>query len=343
MDKRRTRAQILSAIRCFFESCGFIETDTPSLVYSPGMEPHIRPISVLIDFGQQAPFLPTSPEFAMKRLLANGYERIFQICKAYRFEPKSSTHNPEFAMLEWYRAHAGYESIMDDTEELFVAIAKKLYGSTRFETPAYGVQDVSRPWLRFTIEECFRRFAGLELTSLLKAEPLARACIERGWAGPEALSAKELDRPGAWDDLFFRVMLNGVEPELAKLGRPVILYQYPESQAALSNLVTDARGLRWAKRFEVYAGGLELGNAFDELADAREQRRRFEKDMALRQALYGESFPPNPIDEDFLRDLERMPPSGGIAMGVDRIVMYFTGATEISEVLWLASYWPSKS
>jgi lysyl-tRNA synthetase class 2 len=274
----------------------------------------------------------------MKRLLAQGFERLFQVCKAYRFEPKSQTHNPEFTILEWYRANSGFEAIMDDVENLFVAIGNRVHGSSQFETEAYGKQDVSRPWLRLSVEECFRRFAGLELSSLLTPEKLVRACVEKGYVGADALHGEALAQPGVWDDLFFRVMMNDVEPGLAKLGRPVIVHLYPESQAALSNIHTDSRGLRWAKRFEVYAGGLELGNAFDELTDPVLQRKRFEKDMELRNRLYGDSFPVNPIDEEFLAALKKMPASGGIAMGVDRIAMYFSGAREISEVLWLPSY-----
>lgn len=323
MDIRRTRSEIISAIRQFFALRGFLETDTPSLVVSPGMEPHIRPIEIRGAAVGSRVFLPTSPEFAMKRLLAQGYERIFQICKAYRLEPLSQTHNPEFTILEWYRTRQGYEAIMTDVEDLFVAIAACVPGAP----------DVSGPWPRLTVEECFRRFAGLELSHLLLAEPLLKVCQERGWIGREALMPH-------WDDLFFLVMMNAVEPGLAKLGKPAIVYLYPESQAALSNLVTDSRGLKWAKRFEVYAGGFELGNAFDELVDPVAQRQRFEKDMALRKKLYGDGFPPNPIDEEFLAALSAMPPSGGIAMGVDRIVMYFTGATDIKDVLWVPSYWP---
>jgi lysyl-tRNA synthetase class 2 len=314
MDFLIARAKLIQAIRTFFTAQDFLETDTPSLVLSPGMEPHIRPLKV----ENTGAFLPTSPEFAMKRLLARGYDRIFQVCKAYRAEPLSTTHNPEFTILEWYRAHSGYEAIMNDVEDLFVALAQAQWGTAKFETQAYGIQDVSRPWPRFTVEECFRKFAGIELTEL-RVSP-----------GVE---------PGAWDDQFFRIMLNDVEPALAKLGKPCIIYQYPESQAALSNIITDARGFRWGKRFEVYAGGLELGNAFDELADPIEQRRRFEKDMKLRTEIYGDQFPPNPIDEAFLKALSLMPPSGGIAMGVDRLVMYFTGATDIGQVLWLPSQW----
>lgn len=338
MDSNRqkliARAEVIRGIREYFTSQGFIETDTPSLVLSPGMETHIRPIQV--EGGRS--FLPTSPEFAMKRLLARGYHKIFQICKAYRLEPKSTTHNPEFTMLEWYRGNSGYEAIMDDVEEMFVAIAKRVHGSTRFSTEAFGEQDVSRPWPRFTIEECFRKFVGLELTELLEVKSIAQACVEKGFAGKDALAPESVSAPGAWDDFFFRIMMNGVEPALEKLGRPAIVCLYPKSQAALSNLYEDERGHVWAKRFEVYAGGLELGNAFDELVDAAEQRRRFEKDMKLRYEIYGDEFAASPIDEHFLRELSQMPPSGGIAMGVDRIAMYFAGAQSIEEVLWLPSH-----
>ncbi|MBI2606025.1 MAG: EF-P lysine aminoacylase GenX [Deltaproteobacteria bacterium] len=335
-ERACARAAIIAEIRRFFAELEFLETDTPALVFSPGLEPHIRPMRI----GNA--FLHTSPEFAMKKILARGFERIFQICRCYRLEPKSATHMPEFTMLEWYRAQknsqAGFETIMNDAEALFESLARKLFGATAFETEARGRQDVARPWPRFTIEECFREFAGLELTQHLKTEDLAWLCVERGWTSKDALTHASLTRPGAWDDLFYLVMLNGVEPALAKLGKPAIVYLYPESQAALANLTTDSRGFRWAKRFEIYAGGLELANAFDELTDAQTQRARFEKDMALRRALYGDAFPQSPIDEEFLAALASMPPSAGIALGVDRLAMYFTGATDIREVLWQEPY-----
>lgn len=329
-DKLVLRANIIQAIREYFTGVGFIETDTPSFVYSPGMEPHIRPIRV----EGEAAFLPTSPEFAMKRILARGYDKIFQICKAYRYEPKSSTHNPEFAILEWYRSHAGYEEIMNDVEALFEFICKRVYCSNHFETLVYGAQNLSRPWVRKTVSECFFEFAKIDL---------GRAVGDRSYLWNECSRLKLVDgkddHAEAWDDLFFRVMMNIVEPALAQLGRPAIIYKYPPSQAALSNVFTDEHGQVWAKRFEVYAGGLELGNAFDELVNPNEQRVRFEKDMALRKQLYGDLYPISPIDEEFLKALSQMPASGGIAMGVDRLVMYFTGAKNIDDVLWLPSYW----
>jgi lysyl-tRNA synthetase class 2 len=272
------------------------------------MEPHIRPIPVE---GRRS-FLPTSPEFAMKRLLSQGFSKIFQVCRAYRLEPLSSTHNPEFTILEWYRAQAGWHEIMNDVERLFRSMDRAL--GTDLVGPG--------PLPRLSVEECFSRFADRDLVVMLPADDASDLARER------------------FNDEFFKIFMDEVEPGLRDLGRPVIVHSYPWFQAALSNLYTDHRGLRWAKRFEVYAGGLELGNAFDELTDAAEQRRRFEKDMALRAHLYGAGFPPNPMDEEFLAAVAKLPPCGGIAMGVDRMVMYFTGAKSIDEVLWLPSHWP---
>lgn len=338
----KNRAAILKSIREFFWNEGFLETDTPALVYSPGMEPHIRPIQV------GSSFLQTSPEFAMKKILASGAgtEKIFQICKCYRSEPKSSTHHPEFTMIEWYRANSTYEDIMNDCEKLFESIAFSIYGKTKFKTVTGIARDVSGPWERISIQECFTRFADLNLLEFINpiggTEKLTRACLDHGWITDHYVDSNK-NKPGFWDDLFFLVMMNKVEPAVAALGKPVILYHYPESQAALSNLETDASGIRWAKRFELYAGGFELANAFDELTDAEKQRERFERDMKLRAEIYNFSgsenqMPIAPIDEEFLAALTACPPSGGIALGVDRLVQYFLGVDDIKEVLWQESH-----
>jgi lysyl-tRNA synthetase class 2 len=313
-DYRVLRAQIIWAIRQYFYGCGFIECDTPTLVPSPGMEPHIRPMVVAPyglpqqQSGSHAPvFLPTSPEFAMKKLLAQGYGRIFQICRAYRHEPISTTHNPEFAILEWYRSPGNYEEIMSDVEWLFDYV----------QTHVAGVLPKQK-FLRISVKDAFKQYAHTDLVPMLKA-----------------LKGKSPLEVEAFNDWFFKIMMDQVEPGLQKQNRPVILYGYPDFQAALANVTEpDTDGLCWAKRFEVYAGGFELANAFDELVDAKEQRRRFEKDMALRKSLYGDDFPPSPTDEELLAALALIPTAGGIALGVDRLVMYLTGATNIKQVLW---------
>jgi len=330
LDPRRRRGvamrtRVESAIREYFLARDFLETRTPLLVPSPGMEPHIRPFKI----EGRPSYLPTSPEFAMKRLLAGGLERIFQICPAFRDEPESVTHHPEFTMLEWYRAYAGYEDIMRDTEELFDFVARKIHG--RPVIPFQGREiSVAAPWPRLRVRDLFKDLCGIELTEVKDATRFAELCRERG------LSADPSRED--WDDLYFKIWLNLIEPRLPA-DRAVFVTRYPASQAALSVIDSDPDGSRWARRFEAYAGGLELGNAFEELTDPTEQRKRFEKDMELRERLYGASFPKSPMDEGFLHALtEGMPPAGGIAMGVDRIVMLLADEPDIRYTQWLETH-----
>ncbi len=336
LDPRRLRAadmrtQVEGAIREFFRSRDFRETRTPLLVPCPGMEPHIRPYRAepaAEGSAQKSVYLPTSPEFAMKRLLAGGLERIFQLCPAFRDEPNSVTHHPEFTILEWYRAFAGYEEIMRDTEELFEFIARRVHGRPSLTYQGQEI-DVSAPWPRLRVRDLFREIAGIDLVACSTRESLARECERLGLGAPA--------EDETWDDVYFRIWLNLIEPRLPA-GRAVFVTRYPASQAALSVIDSDPDGSRWARRFEAYAGGLELGNAFEELTDPEEQRRRFTKDMELRARTYGPGFPVNPLDESFLGALaEGIPPSGGIAMGVDRMVMLFADEPEIDYTVWLSA------
>ncbi|MCM2323217.1 MAG: EF-P lysine aminoacylase EpmA [Oligoflexia bacterium] len=331
LHAQRIRAQVEQGVRDFFVSRGFLETHTPLLVPCPGMEPHIRPFRVhsASDATEvRDAYLPTSPEFAMKRLLVGGLERIFQLCPSFRDEPNSTTHHPEFTMLEWYRAYAGYEDIMRDTEELLAFIAVRLFGKPSLVFQNREIS-VAPPWPRLRVRDLFSELAGIDLTAKSTREDLAGECRRLG------LPANPLEED--WDDLYFKIWLNVIEPRLPA-DRAVFVTRYPASQAALSVIDTDADGSRWARRFEAYAGGLELGNAFEELTDPVEQRRRFEKDMALRERVYGPSFPKNPLDEGFLEALtEGMPPSGGIAVGVDRLVMLFADEADIDRTIWMPS------
>jgi len=330
LDPRRLKAiqvrtQVEHAIREFFHSRQFRETRTPLLVPCPGMEPHIRPF--VLNRGDQAPvFLPTSPEFAMKRLLVGGLERIFQICSAFRDEPNSITHNPEFTILEWYRAYAGYEDIMCDTEALFAFIATQLFGKPSLFFEGREIS-VATPWPRLRVRDLFQEKVGIDLTQCATAQDLARECVRLQL--PVDLENEN------WDDLYFKIWLNHIEPNLPQ-NQAVFVTRYPASQAALSVIDEDPDGSRWARRFEAYTGGLELGNAFEELTDPHEQRKRFIEDMDLREKVYGPSFTKNPLDEGFLEALsEGMPPSGGIAMGVDRMVMLFANEPDISYTYWM--------
>jgi lysyl-tRNA synthetase class 2 len=297
LDRLEARGRIERAIRERFARWGFTEVSTPCRVRCPGLEPHLVPFEAPPDR-----HLATSPELHLKRLLAAGFDRIFEITPAFRNDEGGPWHMTEFTMLEWYRAHEGLDAIVSDVERLLRAAAD---ASGRGRRPR-GC-DLSLPAERLTVRQAFLRHAGLDLATVRERDALARALCARG-----------LEAPGDedWDDLFFRLMLERVEPHLGR-ERVTVLEEYPASQAALARVREDPV---WpvALRLEVYAGGLELGNAFDELTDPREQRRRHESDRRLRQRL---GRPAPPLDEAFLAALASgHPPAAGIAVGLDRLV-----------------------
>lgn len=319
----KVRAHVESGIRRFFFAQQFQETRTPLLVPCPGMETHIRPVST-----SRGAYLPTSPEFAMKRLLVGGLPKIFQLCPAFRDEPHSPHHSPEFTMLEWYRANAGYLDVMADTEKLVESLARDLHGEPVLNYQGRRI-DVRAPWPRLRVRDLFLEH-GVDLTKVVDAGGMRAECIRLG-IDPGQPQGK------TWDDYSFLIWLNLIEPGLPA-DRAVFVTLYPPSQAALAVTQTDPDGTRWARRFEAYAGGLELCNGFEELTDPVEQRRRFEADMNEREATYGASFPRTPIDEGFIAALEEgMPPAGGNALGVDRLVMLLANEPELDYTLWLPS------
>ena len=317
------RARVIAAVRRFFAEAGFVEVETPALQVSPGLEPHLDAFETTLrepfhDGGERTVYLHTSPEFAMKKLLAAGEERVFQIARCYRNQERSATHHPEFTMLEWYRAGATYRALMTDCERLLAACATGLRGGGR-------TADTAAPWTRVTVAEAFERHAGIDLLALMDddVEPGPGPLIEAARA--IGVWANDRDR---WEDAFFRVFLAVVEPELG-IGAPTILYDYPAPMAALSRL---RPGGVLAERFEVFACGLELANGYTELTDPAEQRVRFERDRARRAAHFGAAYP---IDEDFMAALvSGLPDCAGIALGIDRLVMLATGAGHIEDVLW---------
>ncbi len=325
------RRALEEELRRFFSERGFQEVQTPLLVRSPGMETHIRPMRVMATSpanGESAVFLPTSPEFAMKKLLAQGWERIFQLCPAFRDEPVSPHHLPEFTMLEWYRTGARLDDLMNETELLIRTLSRRAPSSTL-------TIDGPEPWPRFRVRDLFKKHAGLDL------EPTTPASVLHEVAGLTRTRAVDSDEPDdSWDDLFFRIWLNQIEPKLPQ-DRPCFVYDYPPSQAALAEIERGVDGISWARRFEVFAGGLELANAFQELRDPKLQRQRFETDMRERSRVYGDTFPASPIDETFMDALEKgLPPCSGIALGWNRLVMLLSGARDIRETVWLDPYWP---
>ena len=313
----RARAKALRETREFFHDRHFTEVETPLLVQAPGMEPHLRAFATRSERGVER-FLPTSPEYAMKRLLASGQERIYQICKAFRDEPFARFHSDEFTMLEWYRAYASYKEIAKDTEQLVARLARKLLGTSQI---SYGENriDVAPPWERLTVEDAFHRYASIGTSPVPDPERFVEACRQDTSLG--------LPDGATFEDAFFKVYLERVEPKLGRR-KPTILTDYPLSMAALAKC-PDASPT--AERFEVYIGGIELANAFTELNDPVEQRRRLE-DEARERAQSG--MPDYAIDEAFLGALVAgLPPAGGIALGFDRLLMLLTDTPHIKDVL----------
>ncbi len=314
----KSRERVVDAIRSFFKSEGFCEVETPSLVPCPGLEPHLDPFEVAARGGAVG-YLPTSPEYAMKKLLAAGSGDIFQICKAFRDEPPSDFHLSEFTMLEWYRVGAGYEAVMDDCERMCAFVARAACGDEPVVWRG-ATLDFATPCERISVRDAFHTHAGLDLTF---AEPLDE--LRRLAETADGVGACDDD---TWDDVFFKVFLRHVEPKLG-LGRPTILFDYPARMAALSRIKADDPLV--CERFELYAGGVELANAFGELTDAAEQRGRFEADNAERRRL---GKPELPIDEEFLAALESgLPECSGIALGVDRLIMLLTDTPDIRRVV----------
>jgi len=320
------RNRIQAALRRFFEERGFIEVDTAALQVSPGNEAHLHAFATEAigdDGSVQRLYLHTSPEFACKKLLAAGEKRIACFAHVYRNRERGPLHHPEFTMLEWYRAGEGYETLMGDCAEI-LALAAETAGT---RTLAYQGRECN-PALepeRLSLAEAFERHAGIDLLASIARDGSTdrdRLATAMRCAG---LRVAEDD---TWADLFSRVLVEKIEPELG-LGRPTILDEYPVAEAALAR--PTAHDKRVAERFELYACGVELANAFGELTDAAEQRRRFQQEMAEKARVYGETYP---LDEDFLAALAIMPEASGIALGFDRLVMLATGASRIDQVLW---------
>jgi lysyl-tRNA synthetase class 2 len=295
------------------------------------MEVHLKAFSTEIEepFAEQTRrlYLHTSPEFAMKKLLAAGEPRIFQFARVFRNGERAATHHPEFTMLEWYRANADWTTLFADCEGILRAALGAVPASLSANTLRWQgrAADPAPPFERLSVAEAFRRETGIDL---LATAPDPRA--------PEALPlAAEARRIGvatqprdSWEDVFFKIFLDRIEPKLG-VGRPTILHSYPASMAALARV--SRADARVAERAELYVAGLEIANGFGELTDDAEQRRRFESDMARKEALYGERFP---IDDEFIAAVGAMPEAAGMALGFDRLLMLATGATQIDDVLW---------
>jgi len=323
------RQKVISAIRAYFDGQDFAEVDTPALQVSPGNEVHLQAFKTAFrdphGGDDQTLYLHTSPEFSMKKLLVAGEPRIYQIAHTYRNAEKSSSHHPEFSMIEWYRTYSDTKAIMQDCIALVRSCAKQV-GRTQFEANGLSC-DPFAEWEILSVAQAFRNYANIDLLATAPNPLAPDAALLRKAMEPLGLHMAEDD---SWDDLFFRVMGEKIEPFLGK-DRPTFLCDYPISMAALAR--PKPEDPRLAERFELYMAGYEIANAFGELTDADEQERRFKADMELKEKLHGERFP---IDADFIQALRcGMPPSSGIALGLDRLVMLCAGAEKIEDVLWL--------
>ncbi len=286
----RRRALIYEFTRTFFREQGFLEVETPARVPTVAPELHITP------FESEAWLLSTSPELYMKRMLAAGYDRLFQMSHCFRRGERGRWHNPEFTMLEWYRTGANYRQMIQDIEQLVVTLASKLRLSTVVKYRGQDI-DISLPWPRITVRDAFFHAAGWD--------PVAE---------PDSLR-------------FDTDFVTKVLPSFT-LSRPTVLIDYPSAMASLARLKPDEAGV--AERAEVFIGGLELANVYSELRDAQEQERRFHEAIEQIHKEYGQQLA---MPRQFLEAVAHLPECGGVALGIDRLVMLLCNVDSIDEVI----------
>ena len=309
------RAKIIRTIRAYFDSLGYTEVETPALQHAAVMDPHIRAFETEYttpDLSEKHRlFLHTSPEFAMKKMLVGGMTKIYQICKTFRNAENSPNHSPEFTMIEWYHTGLSYEGLMQECIGLMRAVTDGPYTFRGMDS------DPHQSWEVISVCEAFEKYADMNLESVLG-----------DLDGFKNLAGDLYHEGDEWDDIFFRVFLEKIEPNL---GHPVptIIYDYPIHMASLSR--PKESDPRFCERFEIYICGLELANAFGELCDPVEQETRFVQNMAEKKRLYGDDYP---VDYDLIDALKHgLEDVSGIALGVDRLVMLATGANTINDVM----------
>lgn len=319
------RASISKALRVWFEKQGFAEVETAALQVSPGNETHLHAPNVTqtgVGGEQKVRYLRTSPEFACKKLLAAGEPRIVEFARVFRDRERGALHLPEFTMLEWYRANEPYDAVIADTVAV-IAEAATAAGCMTFIWRGRSADPFAAPE-RVSVEEAFMRHAGIYLRRTYDASGTNRDALAKA-AADQGIGVADDD---TWSDIFSKVLVEKVEPQLGQ-GRLTVLDAYPLPESALAR--RSASDPLVAERFEVYACGIELANGFGELTDAAEQRRRFSAAMDEKEKRYGERYP---LDEDFLKALAHMPQASGVALGFDRLVMLAAGAQRIDQVVW---------
>ncbi|MFT3730571.1 MAG: EF-P lysine aminoacylase EpmA [Hyphomicrobium sp.] len=319
------RGQIKAAIRSWFLSEGFIEVEPGLLQVSPGNETHLHAFRTELidtDLSRHELYLHTSPEFAMKKLLAAGETKIFAFAPVFRNRERGRLHSPEFTMLEWYRANEPYEVLWEDCGTI-LKIAADTCGRTQWSYRGKPC-DIAKGYDWTTLYQAFAQFAEISLHETVNANSVDRDKL----AELAAAQGIRIAADDTWSDIFSKVLVEKIEPGLG-VYRPEVLCEYPIKEAALARPTAHDPAL--AERFELYVCGVELANGFGELTNAAEQRRRFETWMTEKERIYGERYP---VDEDFLAALALMPQASGCALGFDRLVMLATGAERIDQVLW---------
>jgi elongation factor P--(R)-beta-lysine ligase len=313
-------------VRGWFEQRAFVEVETAALQVSPGNEAHLHAFATRIEApgGDDALlFLRTSPEFACKSLLAAGERRVFELGKAWRNRERGPLHHPEFTLLEWYRVEEPYEALMVDCA-LILALAAEAAGAKALRWKDREADPFAEPE-RLTLAEAFDRFAGIDLLATVAPD----GSTDRDALAVAARKAGvRVADDDVWSDVFSKALVQLIEPNLG-LGRPTVLCEYPIAEAALAR--PKPSDPRVAERFELYACGVELANAFGELTDPGVQRQRLHAEMDEKERVYGERYP---VDEGFLDALAQMPPASGAALGFDRLVMLASGASRIEQVIW---------
>ena len=323
------RARTKAALRAWFEAQGFAEVECAILGASPGNEAHLHAFETVATDpagGQRRLYLHTSPEFAAKKLLAAGEERIFEFARVFRNREQGPLHAPEFTMLEWYRKDASVAAVMDDAVTL-VRMAAKQAGADALRYRDHSC-DPFADAERLSVADAFRVHAGIEIMDTLSNNGVADGGRDMFATRARRAGLAVTDADG-WSDIFSKVLAAHVEPRLG-LEKLTLLTDYPRVEAALAR--PHQSDPRLSERFELYACGVELANGFGELTDPVEQRARFEAQMDEKQRIYGTRYP---LDEDFLAALAGMPPASGVAMGFDRLIMLVSGAPDIKHVIWV--------
>lgn len=321
-----TRNKITYRLRSYFIENDFVEVDPSIMQVSPGNETHLHAFQTRMETlsgRSETLYLHTSPEFACKKLLAAGENRIFTFSHTFRNRERSKLHHPEFTMLEWYRVHENYQSVMHDCIEI-IRLAAETAGTRFFSYRGRKIDPFRKPQ-HLSLAEAFSEFAGIDLLSTIASD---------GFCDRDALKAQLKSRmirfaeDDTWSDMFSRVLVEKIEPNIGH-DRLAILDRYPAAEAALARPCPD--NAKEAERFEIFACGVELANAFGELTDPVEQEKRFLHEMDEKQRIYGERYP---LDREFLEALHVMPSASGAALGFDRLAMLAAGAEQIDQVIW---------